>query len=474
MRITGARPERLPAALPRWAAVADAVVIALAVLACAVAIGGGIRWGIGPWRVSSGSPVRLALVAALVAAVRHWGVRHPTLHARIVDLLLAGWRSESVRVGLPIAIGSRAVVGAVGLIAVLAFGFPGGRPGFRVPGDEIANLYGRWDGGWYLDIAIYGYHYDPSFHQQQNIAFFPAFPLAMRAVAHVVGDAPRFVLASGVIVSWAAFAAALACLFALGRELPAVATRERATLALLLLASYPFAVFHGAAASESLFLLCAVGAFLSAHRGRWGWVAAFGVVAGLTRPNGFLLTLPLAVLLAEQHARRPRPGAAVIAGLLAAVLAPVAGMLLFSAFMNSVAGAPFEWASITERWGRTFGGPAALAAWVHDVHEAGVLGWLRGAWPTALDGAAAVLVAATLVPVTRRLGPAYGVFLLANLLPPLLFGGVLSVGRLTSTLFPVFLWLATCRADRVVGTIALWGIGQGLMATLYFTWRPPY
>ena len=111
---------------------------------------------------------------------------------------------------------------------------------------------------------------------------------------------------------------------------------------------------------------------------------------------------------------------------------------------------------------------------MHDVHKAGVLGWFRGAWPTALDGAAAVLVAATLVPVTRRLGPAYGVFLVVNLLPPLLFGGVLSVGRLTSTLFPVFLWLATCRADRVVGTIALWGIGEGLMATLYFTWRPPY
>ena len=45
------------------------------------------------------------------------------------------------------------------------------------------------------------------------------------------------------------------------------------------------------------------------------------------------------------------------------------------------------------------------------------------------------------VPITRRFGLAYGVFLLLMIVPPLFRGGFLSLGRLTSTLFPLFLYL---------------------------------
>ena len=48
--------------------------------------------------------------------------------------------------------------------------------------------------------------------------------------------------------------------------------------------------------TESLFLLLSVGAFYAMRRGRLGWVAVCGLAAGLTRPNGFWLALPLACL----------------------------------------------------------------------------------------------------------------------------------------------------------------------------------
>jgi hypothetical protein len=75
-------------------------------------------------------------------------------------------------------------------------------------------------------------------------------------------------------------------------------------------------------------------------------------------------------------------------------------------------------------------------------------------------------------PVFRRLGAAWGVFVLANLVPPLLAGGVLSMGRLTSTLFPLFLVLPLLIPPRAVpACAAVFGLGQGLCAALFFTWR---
>jgi len=61
---------------------------------------------------------------------------------------------------------------------------------------------------------------------------------------------------------------------------------------------------------------------------------------------------------------------------------------------------------------------------------------------------------------------------LVNLLPPLIAGGLLSMGRLTSTLFPLFLALAAILPARAVpGWAAAFGIGQGFCAALFFTWR---
>jgi len=50
---------------------------------------------------------------------------------------------------------------------------------------------------------------------------------------------------------------------------------------------------------------------------------------------------------------------------------------------------------------------------------------------------------------------------------------VLSMGRLTATLFPVFLALAVTVRPRVIPPlITAFAIGQGLAAVLFFTWRP--
>ncbi|PYR60031.1 MAG: hypothetical protein DMF85_06255, partial [Acidobacteria bacterium] len=67
------------------------------------------------------------------------------------------------------------------------------------------------------------------------------------------------------------------------------------------------------------------------------------------------------------------------------------------------------------------------------------------------------------------------VFVLLNIVPPFLSGGLLSLGRLTSTQFPLFLALAAVLPPRAVGPwLVAFAIFQGLIAALFFTWRPMF
>ena len=93
-------------------------------------------------------------------------------------------------------------------------------------------------------------------------------------------------IVSGTIISLAAFVAALAYLYALARD---YLDDAQARTALWMLAAYPFALFYGAIYTESLFLLTAVGSIYHFRRQEWWRAAAWACLAGLTRPNGFLL-----------------------------------------------------------------------------------------------------------------------------------------------------------------------------------------
>ena len=54
------------------------------------------------------------------------------------------------------------------------------------------------------------------------------------------------------------------------------------------------------------------------------------------------------------------------------------------------------------------------------------------------DIAAFFLAAASIVPVTRRLGVAYGLWIAVNIFPPVAAHLFISLGRFTSVLFPLF------------------------------------
>ena len=77
---------------------------------------------------------------------------------------------------------------------------------------------------------------------------------------------------------------------------------------------------------------------------------------------------------------------------------------------------------------------------------AGLYGYTSQLPADMLNGLGAVFVLVAAWPVWRRFGAAYAVFILINILPPMAAGGLLSVGRFSSVLFPAFIWFASGRS----------------------------
>jgi hypothetical protein len=176
---------------------------------------------------------------------------------------------------------------------------------------------------------------------------------------------------------------------------------------------------------------------------------------GLTRPNGCFLSVVLGVQIVAQAFRlRGTLQRTTLQWLAAAT--PGLGMLLFSAYVKHLTGAWFGWVRLHETWGRTFGAFTSLQS-PYDVFNA----------------LAVLFVFGMLWPVIRRTGVACGVLVLVNVVPPLVAGGVLSMGRVTATIFPLFLALAAIVPPRMVMALATaFAVGQGLAAVIFFTWRP--
>jgi hypothetical protein len=244
----------------------------------------------------------------------------------------------------------------------------------------------------------------------------------------------------------------------------------------VLLSTYPFAVYFSAPYTEALFLLLVTGACYAFEQGRLRVAGAAGLLAGLTRPNGVMLSLVLGVLALAPLRRRERGWVGRTSRGLFAAAMPAVGMLLYCAFVYELTGNPLAWVEAHAAWGRRLDSTATHYAWMwRTIADEGVLAYVRSVPAEAVQVVPGVFSLALVWPVWRRIGPAYAVFMLANLLPPMIQGGVLSLGRFTATLFPQFLALALLvPAERRTGWLIAFAIGQGLIAAVFFTWRPVY
>jgi hypothetical protein len=359
-----------------------------------------------------------------------------------------------------------------GAIAVWIVGTippPAAEAVWRVSSHEIGNLLARWDTFFYYTIATDGYSWDPAVFRHYNVVFFPLYPMLMRVGGIALGGHP---LLAGLVISLTAFAGALVLLYRLARlELG----EDYAWRVILLISTFPYALYFSAVYTESLFLFLSVGAFYAMRRRRLGWVAVCGLAAGLTRPNGFWLALPLA-LLAVWPAQQgpsgpgdPRPMSLRLALLAAAV--PLVGVTVFSSYLQLRFGDPIAWVHGQAAWGV----PLMLRRGAPDPGKLPGEAAIKPIEVITWIGNIAAFCAATCAirPISKRLGPAYGVWIVVNIFPPVVAHLFMSLGRFISVLFPFFFWLAIrIPRERLMQVAGIFAACQTVLAIWFFLWRP--
>jgi hypothetical protein len=179
------------------------------------------------------------------------------------------------------------------------------------PGSLHDGLRG-WDAAWYIGIARGGY----AGVAREGLRFFPLFPALGRGVSLLPGvDA-----ALGVLI------VANVSALLLGFVVYELARRERddalARRAVWLLYLLPPAYVLVMGYAEATFMLLSTIVLFGARERRWWIAAAAGLLAGLTRPIGALLTIPVAI-----EAWRQRKASAFVAA-----CAPAVGALAYLAW----------------------------------------------------------------------------------------------------------------------------------------------
>lgn len=372
-------------------------------------------------------------------------------------------------------IGTRLPVLLLGALAVTLVGTipaPTAEALWSVSTNELVNLQARWDTDFYYSIATTGYHWNPAAFLHQNIVFFPLYPLLMRWGGALLGGHP---LLAGTIVSLLAFVGAIVVLYRLAaHELG----EEKAWPVILLISTYPYALFYSAAYTESVFLFLTVSAFYAMRRGYLLPAALAGFAAGLTRPNGFWLALPLLWLATTApvpnetggDASAPRWSNARIPACLAA-LAPLAGVALFSGYLYLHFGDALAWMHGQAAWGMPLLGRGPAPDPVRTAED------LRLKYTELIvyigDIVAFFVAAAAIRPVARRLGVAYAIWIAINIFPPVAAHLFISLGRFTAVLFPFFFWLAlVVPRERLVRVAGAFAACQALFAVWFYLWRP--
>jgi hypothetical protein len=331
------------------------------------------------------------------------------------------------------------------------------RPGY-FPGQPWLEGWVHWDAGWYHSIAEKGYTYVPG--RQSAVAFFPAYPLAMRAGGAVVGDS----LLAGIIVTAGAGLALAALLWGWLRErlsTPAAWT----AMALFLLYPYAYYLF-GAVYADALFLAAVVGAFVLLERGHPWWAGLVGALATAARPVGLVVVAGLVLRAVER-----RGG---IRWADAGVLLSVGGLAAYCVYLANRFGNPFLFAEVEQYWGQG----AGPRTWFKLEFFEGVTRFGDPpAWVAYVSHPVVTLAALALVPlVFRRFGWGYGSYcLLVVALPALSTKDFFGMGRYVLAAFPCFAVAGELLAARPrLRTAALAVSGVGLLLTTSLFARGSY
>ncbi|WNG19380.1 hypothetical protein [Cystobacter fuscus] len=334
--------------------------------------------------------------------------------------------------------------------------------------DLLGYVMGGWyayDSGWYSHIVEHGYFYRRG--EQSSVAFFPLYPLVVRAVYWLGLDVHQ----AGVLVTLLCgpLSVLLFLRWARTRVEPTTAFQ-----AALLLALYPFTFFiYGVMYSDALFILVVVAAFILLEEGRLGPAVVLGALATAARPVAPAVVVGLLARRLEWKRERGLPWTAVdLLPLLSAL-----GFVSFMLYLQWRFQEPLAFAKVQAAWGQVPGWRSWLkVSWFKSVfspestpdfvlwiclHAALSLGALALVWPTF-----------------KRLGWGYGAFCAVMVgIPVVSTKDFMGMGRYLLSAFPLFLTAAVLLRERprlrrgilVVSSVSLLLLSTAFGLNYYFS-----
>jgi hypothetical protein len=347
---------------------------------------------------------------------------------------------------------ARALMVAGYVVAVAAADrlVPGERP--TVLGEGLI----AWDGTWYRDIAVHGYHALPD----EGLRFFPLFPLLGKAFSVVT--AGRVDVALVVLANVASLALAVGVRRLVRFERGNAALADRAVWMVCL---FPGAFVLAWGYAEALWVLAAVVAFWAMRSRRWWWAVAAGLVAGASRPLGLVLVVPLAIELARvwRSAHNDERASGV-----AALLAPVAGAGAYLAWVASSYGDP--WLPFTTQGPLRGDSVDPLSRLWEGVSQM----WGPERFGDGLHIPFAIAFVVLLVLTFRWWPASYGAFAALVLVAALGAENLNSLERYGLNAFPLALTLAVAVKDPRVERVAVTVLGGGMVALSSLAWLGAY
>ncbi len=334
------------------------------------------------------------------------------------------------------------------------------------PDNVLLDVFGsRWDTGFYLSIAEEGYRYQGV--PLPSVAFFPLLPLLIRLVTLVVGDP----LIAGILITNVSLLGAAILLYRLVGVEWGTGVADRAVWYLLI---FPTSFFGSAIYTESLFLLCTIGALYFSRRGFWESAGMLGFAAALTRFVGIIAAPMLLVEWWIQRRQRPAEERPSLLALGAPAAVPL-GTAAYMVYLYQAFGDPLAFANGAAAWNRVPRSPlATVTALLHTPPEGWTAALLAGHLPLNdwLDLLLALLFLSLGIVLLYQRRWSEAVFVLLGALIPFSSGLLIGQRRYVWVLFPAFILLARWGdrpwGDRLITLISL--LGLGLFTVMFANW----
>ena len=303
---------------------------------------------------------------------------------------------------------------------------------FPVPKSSgLVDMHDRWDSYWYLDIVDHGYYLKTD-NTLANVVFFPLYPALIKVLGTILLG--NFVLA-GWILSMAFLVASCTYLYRFVKEFHPDIDPE---LPVILMLIFPTAFFFNVVYTESIFLFLTIATFYYAFRKDFVLASGIAFLGALTHSNGVFLALPIIWKLGEDIGWKNLAHPKTWGKLWPVLLAPI-GSFLFLGYDYLQFGDPLLFFKIQRNWGRAFTiNREHFSLFSHpSITNMGI------------DIFLAVFIISAVVAVWRKLSPWYAIFMSTTLIAAFTSGTLMSVGRYSLVMFPLFILLAGVKDQTV-------------------------